>query len=171
MLSTARSGPGRPVPPLSRALLCHLAVEGLGLEEALADLLAQRAAGSPRFVVAAARLEVLQGNLLPSPAGFARIPDAPRPIPDDLGALAAALLEASVGALRGETALQWEALAALDAPSHAAWEQGCVQRGVHAPERFLEKLVQARILQVAGPEAWAWQERWVAEQVRGPAPE
>ncbi|MCB9683555.1 MAG: serine/threonine protein kinase [Alphaproteobacteria bacterium] len=159
-LTIARDGEGLVVGDMTDDELETLARSGLGLGPALTDVLVERAAGRPRFLVAAAELEVRRGNLLPGTRGITRIPDPPDPLPSTPDELAAAWLDLAVGPRRGDRAVQLEEAAARDPIHLDDWQAACVARDAEGDPSFLQGLVGAGLLVPRGLACWSWRARW-----------
>ena len=166
VLSRATAGPGLAVPPLTAGVLEQLGERGLGLSSDLAADLAARAEGSPRFVVAAARLLVLRGQLMPSAEGFVLVPDPEHPLPDTIAEVVRQTVIAAAGPLRGDNAARLALSVRHDTIDVARWSADCDSAGVTGAPAVLEWLADARLLQPGASGRWRWQQPWARRLLR-----
>ncbi|MDP2342968.1 MAG: protein kinase [Deltaproteobacteria bacterium] len=132
------------LPPLPAADQRRLVEELLGLEPRLADLVATRSAGNPRFAVELVGDFVERGVLELVPAGFALRRGEPAVLPDDLHAVWSKRLQHLLAPLPPEAGLCLELGAVLGKDGdEVEWLALCAAAGIKEPRAVVEAVTDA----------------------------
>ncbi|MCB9528362.1 MAG: serine/threonine-protein kinase PknK [Myxococcales bacterium] len=142
----------------------------LPIDPALAEALAERAAGNPLFGAELLRYWIGAGLLVDGPAGYRLAAGAAEAIPRGLQAvwtvrLADALGEAHAAAL---PALEVAATLGLIVDGDE-WTAACAAAGVSWPRRALERLLDARLVAITEDGRWAFPHAMLRETLQAQA--
>lgn len=142
----------------------------LPIDPALAEALAERAAGNPLFGAELLRYWIGAGLLVDGPAGYRLAAGAAEAIPRGLQAvwtvrLADALAEEHAAAL---PALELAATLGLIVDGDE-WTAACAAAGIGWPRRALERLLDARLVAITEDGRWAFAHAMLRETLQAQA--
>ncbi len=135
------------VPSLPAADHKALVTELLGLEERLAEMVAERTAGNPLFAVTLVGDFIARGVLELTPHGFALKPGERAVLPDDLFGVWAQRIDRQLKHLPATSRLAIELGSVLGtAGDDGEWAAICTAGGVDLSPALIDELLKARLL-------------------------
>ena len=148
----------------------HLLRAMLPIDPALADALAERAAGNPLFGAELLRYWIGAGLLVDGPEGYRLVAGAAEAIPRGLQAVWTVRLADVLGDQHAAALPALELAATLGLIVDGdEWTQACAAAGISWPRRALERLLDARLIAITEDGRWAFAHAMLRETLQAQA--